>query len=93
MFKDSPVHPATKEQRDLLFQKMKEAGYEWDADKKELKKVEQKPAWSEDDKVLLKLSLENLTELKDRFGEGYGNVGKCIKWLESLKDRVQPKET
>lgn len=29
--------PATKEQRDLLFQKMKEAGYEWDAEKKELK--------------------------------------------------------
>jgi hypothetical protein len=34
------VHPATKEQRDLLFQKMKEAGYEWDADKKELKKID-----------------------------------------------------
>ena len=32
------VVPATKEQRDLLFQKMKEAGYEWDAEKKELKK-------------------------------------------------------
>lgn len=31
--------PATKEQRDLLFQKMKEAGYEWDADKKELKEI------------------------------------------------------
>ena len=31
--------PATKEQRDLLFQKMKEAGYEWDAEKKELKKI------------------------------------------------------
>ena len=30
------VYPATKEQRDLLFQKMKESGYEWDADKKEL---------------------------------------------------------
>jgi hypothetical protein len=29
--------PATKEQRDMLFQKMKEAGYEWDAEKKELK--------------------------------------------------------
>ena len=39
--------PATKEQRDLLFQKMHEAGYEWDADKKELKKIEQKPTeWS-----------------------------------------------
>ena len=33
------IHPATKEQRDLLFQKMKEAGYEWDAEKKELKKI------------------------------------------------------
>ena len=29
--------PATKEQRDLLFAKMKEAGYEWDAEKKEPK--------------------------------------------------------
>ena len=36
--------PATKEQHDLLFQKMKEAGYEWEADKKELKKIEKKPA-------------------------------------------------
>ena len=37
------IKPATKEQRDLLFQKMKEAGYEWDAEKKELKKIEQEP--------------------------------------------------
>ena len=36
---DEKVHPATKEQRDLLFQKMKEAAYEWDAEKKELKKI------------------------------------------------------
>ena len=33
------VKPATKEQRDLLFAKMKEAGYEWDDEKKELKKI------------------------------------------------------
>ena len=33
------TYPATKEQRDLLFQKMKEAGYEWDAEKKELRKI------------------------------------------------------
>ena len=32
------IHPATKEQRDFLFQKIKEASYEWVADKKELKK-------------------------------------------------------
>ena len=30
------IHPATKEQRDILFQKMKEAGYEWDSNKKRL---------------------------------------------------------
>jgi len=37
------VHPATEEQRSLLFQKMKEAGYEWDTEKKELNKIEKKP--------------------------------------------------
>ena len=37
------VKPATKEQRDLLFQKMHEAGYTFDFEKKELKKIEQKP--------------------------------------------------
>lgn len=35
------VTPATKKQRELLFQKMKEVGYEWDAEKKEPKKIEQ----------------------------------------------------
>ena len=34
------THPATKDQRDLLFQKMKEAGYEWDAEQKQLKKID-----------------------------------------------------
>lgn len=35
--------PATKEQCDLLFQKMKEEGYEWNAEKKELKEIEDEP--------------------------------------------------
>lgn len=39
---DEAVVPATKEQRDLLFHKMKRAGYIFDFEKKELKKVEQK---------------------------------------------------
>ena len=34
------IHPATKEQCDLFFQKMKEAGYEWDAENKKVKKIE-----------------------------------------------------
>ena len=40
--------PATKEQRDLLFQKMNEAGYEWDAEKKELKKIDDEEFNGED---------------------------------------------
>ena len=35
--------PATKDERTVLFEKIKEAGYELDAEKKELKKVEQLP--------------------------------------------------
>ena len=34
------IYPATKEQRDLLFAKMAEAGYTWDADTKTLSKIE-----------------------------------------------------
>ena len=34
------IHPATKEQRDHLFAKMRETGYEWDEEKKEVKKIE-----------------------------------------------------
>lgn len=41
-------HPATKEQRDLLFSKMKEAGYEWDAEKKELTKINKQICYHND---------------------------------------------
>lgn len=34
------IHPATKEQRDLFFKKMREAGYQWDDEKKELLKIQ-----------------------------------------------------
>lgn len=34
------ITPATKEQRALLFKKMKEAGYEWNAEKKKLKIID-----------------------------------------------------
>ena len=47
---DEDVQPATKEQRDLLFSKMKEAGYEWDADKKELKKIVKR--WRDGDNLI-----------------------------------------
>ena len=77
--------PATKEQRNTLFVKMKDAGYTFDFDKKELKKIEGTTAWSEEDENLMKWSINNLTELKDRFGEEYGKVGDCINWLKSFR--------
>lgn len=55
---DNNIHPATKEQCDTLFVKMKEAGYEWDAEKKELKKIEQKPTeWHREDEQNLNACL------------------------------------
>lgn len=44
--------PAAKNQRELLFSKMKDAGYEWDAEKKELKQVKQEAdGWKEGDVI------------------------------------------
>lgn len=74
------IKPATKEQRDVLFQKMKESGYEWDAEKKELRKIEQKPAWSEEDEMMLEGAIHKISDL---------GTGEMVKdWLKSLKDRL-----
>ena len=83
----SNVHPATKEQRDLLFQKMKEAGYEWDAERKELKKIEQKSSWSEEDENRVNRLIAYFEDKESFTAEDdivYAN------WLKSIKDRVQP---
>ena len=44
--------------------------------------------WSEEDENLSYWAIQNLTELKNRFGENYGVSGKCIDWLKSLKGRM-----
>ena len=87
--------PATKEQRDLLFQKMKEAGYEWDAEKKEMKKVEQKhAAWSEEDERFADKIVCVMKSSANGFPQEEAFVDEVDKWLKnklkSLKDRVQP---
>lgn len=80
------VKPATKIQRDLLFKTMADAGYTFDFEKKKLKKIEQKTAWSEEDETKLKTAcaLIRNTNLK----ENEGIVDSTIIWLKSLKDRV-----
>lgn len=72
------LYPATKEQRDLLFQKMKEAGYKWDVEKKELKKIEQKPTWSEEDEKNLRRAIR---ATKVVFPE-------AADWLKFIKQRI-----
>lgn len=116
MFKEGTYHhehyiqPATKEQCDLLFTKMKEAGYTFDFEKKELKRIidekqikknlqdnsfrrmfEQNPAWSEDDERMY-IGLHNLIYVVHDCNCDSKEKLEFSDWLKSLKDRVQPKQ-
>ena len=83
--------PATKEQYDLLFQKMKEKNYEWNAKKKELIKVKQETAeWTEEDETnlhgIIAEIMANQNEAPSfdtKVYDGYLN------WLVSIKRRMQ----
>jgi len=94
------IHPATKEQRDILFQKMKETGYEWDAETKELKIEEvdnlhnylygeQNPAWSEDDENAIKVIKRIIKKSEIIDPLIYTDVlkEKLYDYLKSLKER------
>lgn len=79
--------PATKEQCDLLFQKMKDAGYEWDAERKELKKMEVANKESEDEKI----GKEILQYIKS-----YAKLREekiPTEWFEYLEKQGQQKQT
>lgn len=78
--------PATQEQRDLLFQKMEEAGYKWDSEKKELKKIEQNPAWNEEDEAMLNSIIHLFRIAYTRTDD----IIEKVEFLKSIKNRVQP---
>ena len=82
--------PATKEQRGVLFQKMNEAGYEWDAKRKKLSPLsksevtkmdgqEQKPARNEEDLWMIDVLC---SIIRENYFDGFykttpkGNIGK-----------------
>ena len=92
------VTPATKEQRELLFQKMKEAGYEWSDKNRKLSHSKvtkisdqvQKPAWSEEDEVKINrivACLENLNVADNDI------LLKDVDWLKSLRPQNRWKPT
>lgn len=96
------VIPATKEQRELLFQKIKEAGYEWNpATKLSHKEVTMKSdkdskLSEEDEDVIYALEtiLDILIDPEACIGldEVQGVKNETMKsWLKSIKDRIQPK--
>ena len=82
-------HPVTQEHHDLLFHMMKEFGYEWDSEKKELKKIEQKPAgWSNTDLISLGYLADFVGKNGDEF---YGkNKPNVVKWIHSFANLTPP---
>ena len=84
-FDDTCTYPATKEQRDLLFAKIKEAGYEWDAEKKELRKIEQKFATIDIDKMV-----NDYANSSERGNEEFGKPVLCMvrAYRQGLNDAI-----
>ena len=105
---DEKVHPATKEQRNLLFQKMKEAGYEWYSENKVLNKIVQKSqrlisaeakeafydkvSWSEEDEKLLKQAIGEVNYALNDKDMFYNGTSPIINWLKSIKQRLGGEE-
>lgn len=105
-----PCYPATKEQRDTLMKAMDDAGYTFNFEKKELKKIEQKsqrivsaeakealydkPAWSEEDEAGLSDALWAIKQAKTiaKDENDMGNLWYAENWLNSIKNRIQPKQ-
>ncbi len=90
---NSQLKPAAKEQRDLLFRKMHEAGYMWDSESKQLlslkaePSVEQNSAQSEEDEHRLKDVIYFLDTAKKHYASTV-ELDACIDWLKSLKQRI-----
>lgn len=85
---ENSIHPATKEQRDLLFSNMEEEGYKWDVDKKELKKIERKSTWSEEDEHRVKDIIYFLDTAKKHYASTV-ELDACIDWCKSFKERIR----
>lgn len=82
------LKPATKEQRDILLKAMADAEYEWDSEKKELKKIGQKSVeWKQENR-------EELTEFENAMmhigGSFFGeNAGLDPNDTETIKEQAE----
>lgn len=78
--------PATREQRDTLMKAMVDAGYTFDFDKKELKKIEQKPAILDIDKMVYVYANNN-----EPGNQEFGKPIKCMirAYRQGLNDAIE----
>lgn len=89
---NSAFLPATKEQRDQLEKAMADAGYRWNPEEKKMEKIEQKPAWSEEDEKNINELIELCKGRKKLCSPtviSYKRMDVLQDWLKFLKDRVQ----
>jgi len=84
---DKDYSPATEEQQDLLFQKMEEAGWEWDAEKKKLhRKLKDFPKWTEEDSKTIDNCCLLIAAADDSYEKSFKDD--CIHYLQNLKQRM-----
>ena len=84
---DAPVTPSTKEQRDLLFQKIKEVGYNWVAETKTLEKLVE-PKFKVGDRVRHKeTNKDDVYEITKVYDDSYGIAG--FTWMIYMKYQDQ----
>jgi len=85
--------PATKGQKEILFMAMADAGYTFDFEKKELRKIEQKHAWSEEDLAIISrvISIVKWAAYSDHSHPILNDEGatELVKRLKSLKERMK----
>ena len=81
--------PATKEQRDLLFKKIKDEGYEWDNEKKLRKVYKNSIKWSDEDEIMKVHTLDIIKKYWNSLPDtdySENEIAKsCYNWLKSLK--------
>lgn len=83
------VRYATEEEKQKLFDKLKEEGYEWDAEKKELVKLKWKPLFGQlyhrPSLYGAEINVSKIYWREDEVDKGYYNKGWCFKTKEECQ--------
>ena len=96
------IMPATKEQRDVFFTKIKKAGYKWDSKNKKLKLlitnggdfesencIQKTTKWNEEDEIRLNRICKTLWKNRKGDTDEIFQQEQDIDWLKSLKQRIE----